>query len=294
MSRALLFIMALLFVSRSQGQSSPELQALVEFFEQSTVTVNHPFYVYHWFNNSFVKLPDKLAATDPKGYEYFKTKTNFFWSSRGTFIDGSTLGGGLYAASDPWVTMPYGQDNHGSEQGWELLQIRINPGIKMINPSLEVKEFPKNIKAALKTFGCSARQDNVYEFFALPADNSRCYKMARHILNELLHIDIFPYSYNMSNLKGCDDDHLSAFVFMNPSRIHPEDVKLFNEFSRDSVEDRLNISYLKTHMGKASRTDYGIDGHKPLWSDLGKRQAPLDFKNWFESLYGCGSESFYK
>jgi len=90
--------------------------------------------------------------------------------------------------------------------------------------------------------------------------SDQCLVSIRKVLKDDLKIEAFYYSYNGEEFKECDlpDGQSSgynqngsnnvnrqgAFVLVDPKRMKPDDVRVFNSQTRDDVEDRLRIQSL--------------------------------------------------
>lgn len=215
--------------------------ALVKELSEFVVVLNHPVYVYHWFNAANRNPVWKTALADnaPAGFDHVFYGAQRYYQAFCTNkpeLDppdctkeevgkisgrGNLVGPGLYAAVDPVATSSYAE----GEDGWVLNQIHLPKGFRVaqLTRSLPDRPISKEALTELKDMGCSPSSLNRRGVLAglvglgnygrgaheTNPDVSRCYLNVRRLLKDRLKIEAIYYEYDGTSFDQCATSPIS-------------------------------------------------------------------------------------
>ena len=267
------------------ANSGPPKMIVARYLWARMFTLRQPVYVWSWANDRYWHTP-----TDPhssEGYRRFQKQSTLFFEGYCSpnaalnpadcpapetitadllYGRGSENGSALYAAADPVATSDFGHDDQ-----WNLMQIQLTPGLRVLDIRREEK-LPAPVMAALESLGCNAVKEswNIRRIFSLGARgqpfapvSDTCAVGMRSILKDILKIDAFAYDYSSAEFSECDDPRFgnnlksdlgdgrsqnpsrnTAFVITSGKHIAPTQVMVFNSSTREAREDRVRIQSL--------------------------------------------------
>jgi hypothetical protein len=228
--RSLLLSILLFALSLPLLGAAPQDEMLENYFAQYVYVMNSPVFVYHWFQGGNIH---PVKSSDRKGFDYLKDQSSLFWKTGKAFD----------LAVDPISSRKLG----GSEN-WNLIQLRMTSGFRVLD-FRQGKEtrFPAAIQELLVQQGCPAsfnQIDKLPEVVVL--GKKSCVDALRRVLSDDLSIDAFAGT-PLGGTRTSECSSISkntAFTLASIKHFTPEDVKLFNEHTLDSVEDRVRIQSL--------------------------------------------------
>lgn len=300
-----------------------DLTPVANYVSQFVKEIKSPVVVWHWFGGEGRNPIWKSAISSDSvaAYEHFVYATrNYYLGLCSGIVDQdpaecqgdlsalkfsktSLYGPGFYAAVDPVITA-----FRGGIPNWVLLQIRLPQGFRYVdqqNVSSSVPSVPPEVTTALEAYGCAFSQwpaDFIFNFLKqtyFQNLNPLCRVAVRKVLQNILKVDGFYYSYDGAYLSVCNlSSHKGAFVITDSKRFTPEDVRSFNTGTTDDREDRLRIIsffYKSAHDGNPGyayprpvvKNDPTIR-QSPTWDDLEGAGTDPDIDQWIKpNLFQC-------
>ena len=260
--------------------STEELKPLVDLIKKNVVVLNKPLFVYHYFDAKGADpvWRSKMSANDPIGYRLISQNADGYWRHQGSAEDGNTMGPGLYAALDPVSTRRF-----GGEDDYVLVRIELPLGTRVLDLVDFRTVVPDDVAAIYESLGCKWREgaSSIFRpiaslFEPKPNSSRYCIDVLRGIVDRDLGVDALTYGYSSTHFKECTvepsstrestlmagfrvrPDRMSAVVIMSNRWLKPEHVRIFNQHTTDSREERLRIQsmFYKNTADVAARPEY--------------------------------------
>lgn len=223
------------FAKAAEGQRASD-QNLFKELSPYVVVLNHPIYVYHWFNgrNRHPIWQTAIVDNDPAGFDHvFYGAQRYFqaFCSNNPSLDpadctkedvtqisgrSNMFGPGLYASVDPVATSNYAE----GQPDWVLNQIHLPKGFRIANLSSNTDKgiLSEEAVAELKAMGCGAFRVSRRDFFSTllamgsnnrglqekSPDQVRCFLNIRSFLKDRLKIEAVYYNYQASRFDSCE------------------------------------------------------------------------------------------
>ena len=223
-----------------------DIRPLVEYLREHTEILKTPVHVYSYSDGSRGSGLRAFSALAPFGYETVRKSAGSYWTSQGASPGGNQMGYGFYAAIDPVHTRKYGGPD------WLLTRIELPVGTRLLQT--KVKGVPSEVVDIADRLGCrftsqfsnDERELDGLETLMGPkvGSSKECLQAIGLAADVLLKIDALVYFYTSNLLSDCKGDRKAAFVFTSARRLKPEQVRVFNRFTRDEREERLRIESL--------------------------------------------------
>ena len=284
-----------------------DITPMVAKFSEFVRPLKRPITVYHWAPKGYYPpfLTD-VTSNGPFLKKFARFSSDRFWRNYGEKTE-LMRGRGLYAAIDPFISSAYGGAKWGYEGAWLLLEIELPVGLKVFDTRLDIElnDFgpayqaikDETILRVAKQFDCSLPIGVVS---AVSPDifsrSQKCQDLFKHILRDILKIDLIAYSYGGSLEKVCaerSDD--PAFVIVSDRWLKTGSVKAFTKRTRILRDDRLRILSILANekdektIGKAQT--FSTEKKETLWSDLIGEQA-INTQDWLQkNRFGCDGSS---
>lgn len=227
-----------------------DIAPMVSFYRSQIKEIAQPMMIYHWAG-------DRQTMKNPTDVNV-RSLSRSFWNHYGDPKSaGPMYGHGLYGAIDPVLTRGYGGTGEYSKPVWQLLEMKLPVGFRMMDFSLGADiAIPQDVREIANKFSCPL-SPNADAYFVEGGTklNATCRGLTKNIFKDILEIDGIAYNYGGTAFKSCVENRMLAFVIVNDSWVESDLIHFYNSDSKENLQNRILIQTLFLEASLLGRYD---------------------------------------
>lgn len=260
--------------STAHGQQGPSVDAVARALNGCVTSTKSTFSTYHWETTEFDKQAAKNLNQKSLDVKTPEGKLAYIKSLAKDFVD-SDARGGLYMASDPFLSASFGFLNskyEATRDPYRLIAIDIEQGTKFLDLSRcsadeKLKElFPQDSKCPY-AIGVYGDQPS-----GAGADES-CKKLKNEVFTKLGVAGVkYPWrSTELYGIEFCKERDNGAFIITNPEVIKPGNFRLYSSSSTPTPETQDEMEATQTLLNLYGERVMDSFKYTSLWSGVYKK-----------------------